>query len=229
METHPLANAPEEPAAGWALMVLPGIGAFMTALLLGALVSDDSLWARVILLIPWPSSAWGRVAAQIASVMLAYLPILAVAGGFVLLTNLIPLLQPIAQNVRRDWSLLSFLLYGIAPLSILIQDEYRGLGPYQVASLAIFVGGALAYLRPTRPWTRYLTLTGALGLSLGLLGLGIYILHPQQAWAASTRFPRWWEAINPLMQGVALAILMAAPALALRLLLGQREHSGAPQ
>lgn len=227
METHSLAAAPEEPAAGWALLVIPGIGAFMTALLLGAIMSDDSLWSRVILLVPWPASAWGRVVSQVVRLMVAYLPILIVSGGLALLTNWIPLLQPIAQNVRRDWSLLSFLLYGIAPLSILLHDEYRGLGTYQLASLAIFVGGALAYLRPTRPWPRYLTLVGALGLSLGLLGLGIYRLYPQQAWAASTRFPRWWEAINPLIQGVALAMLMVAPALLMTLPLGKNKLAGA--
>jgi hypothetical protein len=104
-----------------------------------------------------------------------------------------------------------------------MQDEYRGLGPYQLASLAVLMGGALAYLRPAKSWSRLLTLLGALGLSLGLLSLGIYRLYPEQSWAIHTTFPRWWEAIYPLIQGTAIATLMGVPAIPMLLTFGKSQ------
>ena len=111
--------------------------------------------------------------AQFLRFIVAYLPILVVAGGLAWLTGRIPLLQPVAEEARRDWSRLSFLLYGGAPLIVMFQDEYRGLGSYQLASLAVLTGGALAYLRPASPRARLGTLLAALGLALGVLTAGL--------------------------------------------------------
>lgn len=221
-----MATSLDEPAPGCALLVLPGIGASVTVSLLSFIMSDDSIWSALIQLIPWPQSAGGKVITQVIRFVVAYLPILVVSGGLAWLTNWIPLLHPIAEHFRQDWSRLSFLMYGVALLPVLIQDEYSGLGLYQLGSLAILMGGALAYLRPANSWSRFLTLLGALGLSLGLLSFGIYSLYPQQSWAAHTTFPRWWEAVYPLIQGTALAFLMVLPAILALLPTGKSEFSG---
>jgi hypothetical protein len=81
METNGLATSPAEPASGYALLVIPGIGAFVSVSLLGFIISDDSIWSALIQLIPWPQSAQGKVVTQLIRFVVAYLPILVVSGS----------------------------------------------------------------------------------------------------------------------------------------------------
>ena len=226
MESDTHATVPENPVSGWALLVIPGLGILMTDLWSDFPMCDLPFLSALICQTntnTWPPSDWRDVVVGIILATVVFLPLLVVSGGFVWLTNWVPLLQPIAEHVRRDWSLLSFLMYGAAFLPVMIEgDEYRGLGPYVLASLAILVGGALAYLRPAKPWPRLFTLLGALGLSLGLLAFGKYLHYPQQTWITDTRFPRWQEAISPFIPGSALALLMVAPAIPRLLPFGRR-------
>jgi hypothetical protein len=47
--------------------------------------------------------------------------------------------------------------------------------------------------------------------------LGKYLLYPQQPWLPYTTFPRWWEAVVPLIEGAVWLVIIAMPA-ALKLL-----------
>ena len=94
---------------------------------------------------------------------------------------------------------------------IVLNDEYRGLGSYKLASLIILFIGAFLYLSPAGPWLGLLKLIIALKLAMIVLGLGIYQIYPQQSWAAHTTFPRWWEAIWPFLIGISLSINMTLP------------------
>ena len=49
-------------------------------------------------------------------------------------------------RVRQEWTLLSFLLYGIAILPVLGNDEFHGVEGYETASLLILAVGAGLYL-----------------------------------------------------------------------------------
>jgi hypothetical protein len=47
---------------------------------------------------------------------------------------------------------------------------------------------------------------------MGLAGLGQYLLYPRQIWSAYTTFPRWWEALVPLIEGAVWLVIIAVPA-----------------
>jgi len=192
----------------------PGVGMILAALFFLFLAIGGSLMPPVSpRFLPWPSSNLGKVITATVQYLVMFLPILLLDVVLVLAAALLPPLRSLPRQVRQDWSLFSLMLYPLALILILFQDEYRGLGPYQLASLAILVGGAWAYYRPTDPRWRVVILLAALALSMVALGLGIYVLYPQQSWAAHTTFPRWWEAINPLLYGAALMVILVAPAI----------------
>ncbi len=197
---------------------LPGVGMSLAVLLYLFLAMGSSVAPQLdVRVIPWPTSNLGRVVSQTAQYLFGFLPVVIVCAALVLLAAWLGPLRTLSQRLRRDWSLLSFLLYSLALMPILFQDEYRGLELYQIAGLAALAGGAWAYLRQGRPGRRLLVLLAGLVLAMVILSLGIYRLYPLQAWAAHTTFPRWWEAANPLMHGFALAVVLSLPA-ALKLL-----------
>lgn len=214
MKANPLPTYPDKSINAWAVLVIPVIGLLMAVLLLDFIIATDPIWAKLVGLInSKPSIDWRYFATWIVMEVLVFLPILAISGGLIWLTNWIPLLQPIAHHVCRDWSLLSFLLYGVACLPIMLTgDEYRGLATYQLGSLALLVGGALMYLRPAKAWPHLWGLLAALGMAFGLLALGVYLVYPQQTWANLTPFPRWHETVSPLISAITLGLLMLAPA-----------------
>lgn len=210
MNSNPSIRNQEGTAYSKNYLIIPVIGAFLIILMLFYLNSDHFTLPGIV---PWPGSAIGKIAALVGQYILIFLPILLLCAVSLLLSAFLPLFQPIYRAVRQDWSLISFLFYGLSLFMVILQDEYRGLGPYQVVCMAVLGVGAVLYLFPGSPWSRLARLFIALALALGLLGLGIYLLYPQQAWAAHTTFPRWWEAIWPLLVGVSLAVNMVIPAL----------------
>ena len=78
-----------------------------------------------------------------------------------------PPLRPFYQRLRRDWTLLSFLLYG-STLFVLVFafDDYINEEPYKIAAMLLLVAGGWLYLRSARPWQRLLALSA--GLTLGM-------------------------------------------------------------
>jgi hypothetical protein len=51
------------------------------------------------------------------------------------------------RQVLQEWTLLSFLLYGIAVLPVIANDEYAGMRMYQTASLLVLIVGMVICLR----------------------------------------------------------------------------------
>jgi hypothetical protein len=199
----------------WAI---PSLGVLLTILFYLFLALGSSLTSQLYpWLIPWPTSNLGKIVAQTVQYLVAFLPVVLLCVVLILLAAVLRRLHPWLGQVRQDWSLLSLMLYPLAMLPILVQDEYQGLGAYQLAGLAILGGGVWVYYRQRHPGWRVFILVAAVALSMMAVGLGIYVLYPQQPWAAHTTFPRWWEALNPFLYGVALMVLLVAPTL-LRLL-----------
>lgn len=131
----------------------------------------------------------------------------------VLVSAWVTLLRPFYKRLRWDWSLLSFLLYSCALVTLLLGfGRYQGSEPYQLAGLVILAVGAWVYLRLSRPEARLGALLVAVGFTIGLVGMGKYLLYPQQAWIVHNTFPRWWEAIVPLIDGAVLLLVIASPA-----------------
>ena len=122
-------------------------------------------------------------------------------------------LRPFYKRVRGDWSLLSFLLYSCALVALLLGfGRYQGSEPYQLAGLLILAVGAWVYLRLSRPESRLGALLVTVAVTIGLVGMGKYILYPQQAWVVHNTYPRWWEALVPLIDGGMLLLVIAGPA-----------------
>jgi hypothetical protein len=136
--------------------------------------------------------------------------------------------------VRRDWSMLSFLLYGVAILPAAIgNDEYQlGLSPYEIASLLILVLGAMLFLLPPRRWQRVLPLVVASILSPAAMSLGLYQLFPVQPWVSSGEVPlqaQVWTSLQPLLYLLPLPIMLLLAALVPRLPWdAQRESVASP-
>lgn len=79
----------------------------------------------------------------------------------------VPRFHPFYQRLRNDWTLLSFLLYGMVPLMIwLIYDEYVNEEPFFALSLFILALGGWFYLRNNKPLKRFVSLQIGLALSM---------------------------------------------------------------
>jgi hypothetical protein len=121
-------------------------------------------------------------------------------------------LRPFYERVRWDWSLLSFMLYSGALVALLLMfGRYQGAELYQLAGFLILAVGAWVYLRLKQAKTRLSALLTAEAITMGLIGIGKYLLYPQQVWVVHSTYPRWWEALVPLIDGVTLLLVIAAP------------------
>jgi hypothetical protein len=207
------------------MLLIPVISGFMMGLprwaipSVGVLVGIASIlifssWINFLPPFPHYSSVLGKVLLVVIARFMFFGHMLLLGALLVLAAAWLPPLQPFYTSLRRDWSLLSFLLYGsVLPILFVVFDEYRGSAPYQTAGLLILAVGAWVYLRRSQPSTCLYALLVAVALTMGLLGLGKYLLYPHQLWSAYTTFPRWWEALVPLIEGAVLLVIIAVPAL----------------
>ena len=145
--------------------------------------------------------------------LLFYGTMLLLSALLVLVAAWVKPLRPFHKRIRWDWSLLSFLLYSCALVALLLGfGRYQVSELYQLAGLLILAVGAWVYLRLSRPGARLGALLVAVALTMGLVGLGKYLLYPQQPWFVHNTFPRWWEAVVPLIDGATLLLVIASPA-----------------
>jgi len=141
------------------------------------------------------------------------LPVLGMLAVLLLLARLVPPLRPFHQRVSRDWSLLSFLLYGALIPPVLMNDAYRYLELYETGALLVLAGGAWQFLKSPSPWRRLGWLLIAGVLSFGVMAFGIYQVLPLQVWAGHSFFGRGWETLNPLLSIPSALIYLSLPAL----------------
>ncbi len=103
-----------------------------------------------------------------------WIPLLVMAAIALLLGRLWRPLRSLYKGVWHDWSRLSFGLYGILPLALMIVfDEVHGEEPYVAVLGVILAIGALAYMRSSRTWQRALTLL--LGMTLAWTAATVYL------------------------------------------------------
>jgi hypothetical protein len=156
----------------------------------------------------WPDSITERLILYIWF-NLAYVAIAALIVAFLLEAS-----TPFLQRVRKDWSLLSFLVFGLSIPYVIMNDEYhRGLAPFELASILILAAGAAIFLIVPGRWQRLLALFLAALLAHPVLSLGIYQIYPAQEFATPVLSFRVWEALQPVLDLPALAILLCLPAL----------------
>jgi hypothetical protein len=155
----------------------------------------------------WPDALPDRMA-LVARLDVAFLALA------VLITLLLLLLSPpLRDRTRRDWSLLSFLLYGLAIPYVLMNDPYRGLAPYVAVSILLLAAGAAVFVLAPRRWQRLLALVVALLLAHPVLSLGIFQIFPAQTFATPNATFRLWETLQPVMELPVLLVLVCLPAL----------------
>lgn len=128
---------------------------------------------------------------------------LAMAVIALLLSRLWRPLRPLYQGVWHDWTRLSFGVYGVMPLMLVIAFDdvtptFRA--PYLVASTVVLTAGALAYVRSARTSQRTLALLIGMTLAWGVTTAGVATF-----WHAAT-----WDMLR---HWVVLAALILAPVL----------------
>lgn len=111
--------------------------------------------------------------------------------GYFLLFNLaclgvimlIPPLRPFLRRVWKDWTLLSFLLYGATPIFLIIGfDEYLYIEGYIFAASIALAIGAWGYLRSSRPAWRWAWLAAGIACSAIICAVGSWMVVPLQLW-----------------------------------------------
>jgi hypothetical protein len=87
------------------------------------------------------------------------------------------------QRVRRDWTLLCFIVYGAIPFALALTfDEYANDEPFMLLTFLVLAAGAWFYLRSSDERKRFWALFGALALSMLIAAVGKAILVPTQTW-----------------------------------------------
>ena len=140
--------------------------------------------------------------------------ILALVILFILSALLIPKFRPFYRRVRKDWTLLSFLIYGTAPFAILVTfDAYEKYsGPYRFGSLIILAIGGWLYLRSEVSWKKFLFLYIGMALSLAFAAAGRAILCENGLFDEWVSYCTWQnEMVDTMTSWLWLAIFMLLP------------------
>ena len=125
--------------------------------------------------------------------------------------------------IRRDWTLLSYILYGeILFALILLFDDYRFTEPYAIASLLCLVAGGWLYLRSPHPWRRVLALGCGLTLAMGIAVLDRWLVGPGTkgttwVYELSGGGGRWPESVLILSEWVLMLVVLLLPGFLYRL------------
>lgn len=129
-------------------------------------------------------------------------------------TRIFPKSRPFYQRLRKDWTLLSFIIYGTMPFVLLIiYNEYKNVEPFMFLSLIILAAGGWLYLQSYESLKRFLYLYAGMELSMLVAAIGKAVLlegsFPSGSWQT--------EFIDTLVTWLWLALIMLLP-LAINLL-----------
>lgn len=129
----------------------------------------------------------------------------------------IPKFRPFYRRLRDDWTLLSFLLYGAAPLTLFITfNEYKNVEPFFFLSLLMLALGGWFYLRNDEPLKRFVSLYVGLALSMLIAATGKAIQF-EESWPQFVSLGWENEMIYTMVTWAWLALIMLLP-LAINLL-----------
>jgi len=144
-----------------------------------------------------------------------WIPLGAVAlTGLLWMRSLRPLFT-LFKSVWKDWTLLSFAIYGGLPLlCFAAYDETRSETLIRIVPLLILAVGAVFYMRLKNPWHRFASLVG--GFTFGWLAL---MLHLSWYWNGRQEYwmsepGTWIETFNWTSRfGATLMLILVAPVL----------------
>lgn len=191
-------------------------------LMLGIILSSDSrFWGW---LYPYfvqsfgPKSLWSLPVRIIYSGVFEFIVLFFTLLSALILVNLLRLLpytRTVWQNIRVDWTQLSFMFYGGLVFYIMLTfDEYRHDELWKSTAWVCLALGAWLYLRAKRPKQRLLALIGGATAALWIVAVGKWVLIPlQQHWPrVPSELNRWHEPSTALLSWVGIVILLLAPA-----------------
>lgn len=139
-----------------------------------------------------------------------------VAIALVMLLAIWPRTRRLAQTIRQDWTLLSFMLYsGVVFALELVFEEYRYDELWKIACWTSLALGAWIYLKSSTPRKRILLLLVAVTLAYWIAAIGKWYLVPLQSWGAFFGYDyetyRWFEFWRTLTEWGWAALFMLAP------------------
>lgn len=139
---------------------------------LGIAVQDES--TRLLLEAAWSGFLWFSLFSLIALGV----------GAMALFRRC----RVIAQKIRKDWTLASYILYsGVAAIFGLSFARHISQDLYAVASVLCLGFGAWLFLTSSRAWQRALALLGGLTLAATVAAAGQWPLHPLHSWETALR------------------------------------------
>ena len=200
---------------------------YMGVLLVG-LVFFGPFWPLVGLVYPsltrWigPLSSWSMpllVLYQGLQGIIVWLLVLLAAWILVFLLRFWSHTRTIWENTKKDWTLLSFFLYGgIIFDIILVFDEYQGDEPWMVAAWSCLGIGCWLYLRAPDQKQRLIILLVGATLAMWIVAIGKWVLVPSQNWSPwfeshPTDETRWFESLSMIANWLCLMAAMLVPAL----------------
>lgn len=103
----------------------------------------------------------------------------------VFISALVPKFRPFYLRLRDDWTLLTFVVYGMMPFAIFLTfDDYQNEGLYVLTANAILAIGGWFYLRSNHPWKRFGILLIGLTFALVTAAVGKAVLYdsPISSW-----------------------------------------------
>jgi hypothetical protein len=189
------------------------------------------IWERVYpftknILGPEPWNLPQRVIYQALQSGSAWLLSLAIAGLLVFLLRFRSRSRSLSEAVMRDWTVLSFMLYGGTVISIVLAfEEYRYDDAWKIAAWACLGLGAWRYLKSETTRKRISALIVGVTAAYWIVAVGKLILVPLQTWGAFHGYQyetyRWFAFWQTLAEWVWVLIVLLIPAIFYR---GQRRE-----
>lgn len=149
---------------------------------------------------------------------MAWLGLFLLTLGFLWLVATLRGVFPQIQDIRSDWTQVSFILYGEAGIGLLLLFDGRAIeSPLAAASLACLAGGAILYVRNNQPRRQILGLL--LGVTLAIwTAAGASLPQFTPDWTEGVDFPAWsslgWQTTRrALLQWIWVSAVILLPAL----------------
>ncbi|MFH2040686.1 MAG: hypothetical protein ABIJ65_14740, partial [Chloroflexota bacterium] len=133
------------------IWTLPSLGLILFFFAYGLNLISQAI--TLIVLRPFWDSFWPD-SIPIRLVMYTWFNLVYVVIAALILMILLAFSKPLLLLARKDWSLLSFLVYTLTIPYVIMDDEFQGLEPYQLTSILILTAGAVFFLILPARWTR---------------------------------------------------------------------------
>jgi len=139
-----------------------------------------------------PSTLPTRIAYQALRGGFSWFTVFVACVLLVLLLAAWPRTRRLAQSIRRDWTLFSFLLYGGVIFSLqLVFEEYRYAELWKIACWTCLALGAWIYLKSETSRKRIMALLVGVTLAYWIAAVGKWIVLPLQSWGAWYGYDHW--------------------------------------